>query len=76
MSSVTLRGSVQKQFGTLVMATVSFIVALAWNQFFTIWIGSKKDRNVRFSFFYAVAATVIGLMLAAFVYYKMVPNGI
>ena len=73
---MSLRTSINKQIVSVVLATVSFIVALAWNQFFTVWIGTKrKERNVSFSFLYAFLATLIGIAVAALVYYQIELNG-
>lgn len=73
---MSLRASFKKQLVSIVLATVSFIVALAWNQFFVVWIGAKKkERNVNFSFLYAFLATLIGVAVAALVYYQVEMNG-
>lgn len=65
MDSISLtKTSVKKQFASIVFATVSFIVALAWNSFFTKWIGDRK-RNVNFTLLYAVFATIVGVIVAS-----------
>ena len=56
-----------KQFAAILFAIVSFIVALAWNSFFTKWLGSEQKSHW-FLLGYSIVATIAGVLLVAMVY--------
>jgi RsiW-degrading membrane proteinase PrsW (M82 family) len=59
--------SLKKQFAEIVFAIVSLVVALAWNSFFTKWIGDR-NKSTNFTLLYAFLATVAGVVIVTVAY--------
>ena len=59
MSALTY--DVKNHMTLLIISSIGFIVAFAWNNFFVQWVGDHR-------FIYAVAITMIGSILSAILY--------
>ena len=61
------QNTLKKQFAEILFAIVSFVVALAWNSFFTKWI-ADRNKSTGFTLLYAFLATVLGVILVTVAY--------